>query len=112
MALHEIDPEAAGEAPASPEATTPVVGNEAGVRGRVVDTDGSGLPAVVTVVDPHGRQRARVRTGADGGFALDVPDDGWWQMVVAADGFAPYAGRIAGGTHDVVVLRPSRTARR
>ncbi|GAA4826546.1 hypothetical protein GCM10023201_11570 [Actinomycetospora corticicola] len=112
VALHEIDPQAAGEAPAAPEAPAPAVGKEAGVRGRVVDTDGSGLPAVVTVVDPHGSQRARVRTGGDGCFALDVPDDGWWQMVVAADGYAPYAGRIAGGTHDVVVLRPSRTARR
>lgn len=99
VALHGIDPDAA-----------PVVGN-AGLCGRVTDERGTGVPAVVTVVDPDGTQRGRVHAASDGAFTVDLPDDGWRQLVVAADGYAPYAGRIGGGTHDVV-LRPSGAVRR
>ncbi|MCD2185701.1 FUSC family protein [Actinomycetospora soli] len=112
VALHEIDPDAGGddrEVPDGTGPTRPAVGT--GLRGRVHDETGAGVAGVVTVVDPHGAQRGRVTTAPDGSFALDLPDDGWWQLVVAADGHAPYVGRVAGGTHDVV-LRPSRALRR
>ncbi|WP_433803424.1 FUSC family protein [Actinomycetospora sp. CA-084318] len=110
VALHEIDPDAAPEAAeGDPGPSRPVVGS--GLRGRVHDETGAGVAAVVTVVDPDGTQHGRVTTASDGSFALHLPDDGWWQVVVAADGHTPYAGRVAGGTHDVL-LRPARALRR
>ncbi|MCD2195501.1 FUSC family protein [Actinomycetospora endophytica] len=115
IALHEIDPTApipedasASEAAvaADPAATTCTA-----VRGRVTEGGGRGLDAVVTAVDPHGRQLGRVRTdaGAGGSFAVAVgAGTGPWLVVVAAAGFAPHAGRASAGPEHHVVLEPAR----
>ena len=98
VALHEIDPDAeAADAPTEPVER---------VAGRVTDADGRGLPAVVTVVDGNGLQLGRTRAGTDGGFAVPVgPGTGAWQLVVAAAGHAPHAGRARGSLDHRVVLQ-------
>ncbi|MFC5062463.1 FUSC family protein [Actinomycetospora atypica] len=98
VALHEIDPDA------EPAPTDDGPGER--VTGRVTDADGRGLTAVVTVVDGNGRQLGRTRAGEDGGFAVPVgPGTGAWQLVVAAAGHAPHAGRARGSVDHRVVLR-------
>lgn len=100
VALHEIDPDA--DPPADPPADDPA----ARVSGRVTDVDGEPLSAVVTVVDGDGVQLGRARAGSDGGFAVPVgPGTGAWQLVVAAAGHAPHAGRARGTLDHRVVLQ-------
>ncbi|MDL5158660.1 FUSC family protein [Actinomycetospora termitidis] len=109
VALHEIDPTATPAGPSTP--TAPAGGT--GVHGRVTDDAGRGLAAVVTVVDANGVQRGRVRSGEDGRFAVGtLPDGRSWQLVVAAAGHAPHAGRVVGAGAHEVVLRPTGPARR
>jgi uncharacterized membrane protein YccC len=113
IALHDIDPTARTDdtsTDAEPMPARPAGAPGTAVRGRVTDTRGRGLDAVVTAVDPHGRQLGRVRTDADAGgsFAVDVEGAGPWLVVVAAAGFAPHAGRAAAGPEHHVVLEPVR----
>ncbi|MEJ2869176.1 FUSC family protein [Actinomycetospora sp. OC33-EN08] len=110
VALHEIDPTVAPVAPAAP-AAPPAVGT--GLHGRVTDDGGRGLPAVVTLVDGNGAQRARVRSDDDGRFAVAVaPEERSWQLVVAAAGHAPHAGRVSGPGEHGIVLRATGPAPR
>ncbi|NMO93776.1 FUSC family protein [Actinomycetospora sp. TBRC 11914] len=116
LALHEVDPTAGpAERPrvdaAAPNAARPL--ETGAVRGRVTGEDGAGLDAVVTVVDPHGRQLGRVRTDAAAGGRFTVPVDGGrgpWLVVVAAAGYAPHAGRAPAGPEHRVVLAPAHRA--
>jgi uncharacterized membrane protein YccC len=114
IALHDIDPTAPTALPSSegPPGTAPAAGGAAvgAVRGRVTDARGTGLDAVVTAVDPHGRQLGRVRAeaSAGGSFAVAVGGTGPWLVVVAAAGFAPHAGRASAGPEHHVVLAPAR----
>lgn len=95
LALHEIDPDA-----------EPADASAERVAGRVTDADGRGLTAVVTVVDGNGLQLGRARAATDGGFAVPVgPGTGARQLVVAAAGHAPHAGRARGSVDHRVVLR-------
>jgi uncharacterized membrane protein YccC len=126
IALHDVDPTSLPDpalAPAAPAAVTDAGADTPAapaarpvIRGRVVDPHEHGLDAVVTVVDPHGRQLGRVRTDAAGGgtFAVEVGATGGpWLVVVAAAGFAPHAGRASAGPrgHEHhVVLEPAREA--
>ena len=119
IALHESDPTTHAstpdaEGPPDPTPTAAGTGAPAAVvRGRVTDAAGEGLDAVVTVVDPHGRQLGRVRTDAAGGgrFAVTAGDGpGPWLVVVAAAGRAPHAGRAAAGPEHHVVLAPAGRA--
>ena len=119
IALHESDPTTHAstpdaEGPPDPAPTAAgTVAPAAVVRGRVTDGAGEGLDAVVTVVDPHGRQLGRVRTDAAGGgrFAVTAGDGpGPWLVVVAAAGRAPHAGRAAAGPEHHVVLAPAGRA--
>jgi hypothetical protein len=137
LALHEVDPTAdvdAGRAaaghdaaadagpaddiehgadPAIPAADGLDAAGGAVVRGRVTDAADVGLDAVVTVVDPHGRQVGRVRTDAAAGgrFAVVAGEgSGPWLVVVAAAGRAPFAGRAAAGPEHQVVLAPAGRA--
>ncbi len=116
LALHEVDPTAE---PADGVADTPSLGTGAGdvqgtvVRGRVTDAAGHGLDAVVTVVDPHGRQLGRVRADPHAGGRFAVPAGagaGPWLVVVAAAGYAPHAGRAAAGPEYQVVLQQAHRA--
>lgn len=115
IALHDIDPTAPTALPSSegPSGTAPAAAGGAAavaVRGRVTDARGAGLDAVVTAVDPHGRQLGRVRAeaSAGGSFAVAVGGTGPWLVVVAAAGFAPHAGRASAGPEHHVVLAPAR----
>ncbi len=124
LALHEVDPTvhpvgpsgATGRGdPATPHLAGPAAAGTArcAVRGRVTDEGDRGLDAVVTVVDPHGRQLGRLRTdaGAGGRFTVPVGEErGPWLVVVVAAGFAPHAGRAAAGPEHRVVLAPARRA--
>ena len=113
LALHESDPTAEPAASAGQDGgdgteSAPSGAGTATVRGRVTDAAGAGLDAVVTVVDPHGRQLGRVRTDAGGRFAVTAGDGpGPWLVVVAAAGRAPHAGRAAAGPEHHVVLAPA-----
>ena len=112
LALHESDPTSDPGEPATADTarTTP---GAATVRGRVTDAADTGLDAVVTVVDPHGRQLGRVRTeaAAGGRFAVTAGDGpGPWLVVVAAAGRAPHAGRAVAGPEHHVVLAPAGRA--
>lgn len=112
IALHGIDPTGPDLAPTvGSSVDTPAVVPGAAIRGRVTDARGVGLDAVVTAVDPHGRQLGRDRADptAGGSFAVVVDEGtGPWLVVVAAAGFAPHAGRAAGGPEHHVVLEPAR----
>ena len=116
IALHEIDP--TGPDPSPRETTHQEPAAESGVPGaalcgRVTDSRGHGLDAVVTAVDPHGRQLGRGRADPVGGgrFAVTVDEStGPWLVVVAAAGFAPHAGRAAAGPEHHVVLEAARPA--
>lgn len=120
LALHEVDPTADPAGPAtsagrvlSRTTDEAASGTPTAVRGRVTDERGAGLDAVVTAVDPHGRQLGRVRTHAESGgcFAVPVGDGrGPWLVVVAAAGFAPHAGRATAGPEHRVVLAPAHRA--
>ncbi|MDT7742648.1 MAG: hypothetical protein QOE59_1726, partial [Actinomycetota bacterium] len=119
IALHASDPTADTGTPDTDGRSDPArntgstVDPTAVVRGRVTDASGVGLDAVVTVVDPHGRQLGRVRTDAaqDGSFAVTAgAGPGPWLVVVAAAGRAPHAGRAAAGPEHHVVLAPAGRA--
>ncbi|HEY2191233.1 MAG TPA: FUSC family protein, partial [Actinomycetospora sp.] len=113
LALHEVDPTAVPAGPATSDSPMTGATDEAApdgttaVRGRVTDERGAGVDAVVTAVDPHGRQLGRVRTDAAAGGCFTVPvgdGRGPWLVVVAAAGFAPHAGRATAGPEHRVVL--------
>ena len=120
LALHDVDPTArpgatpdveAGPDPAPVPTDAPATATV--VRGRVTDPAGAGLDAVVTVVDPHGRQLGRVRTDAAAGGRFSVTagsGPGPWLVVVAAAGRAPHAGRAAADAEHHVVLSPAARA--
>ncbi len=116
LALHDADPTAGPGASAEAPGLDPSAdGDErhAVVRGRVTDAAGTGLDAVVTVVDPHGRQlgHARADVGTGGRFTVTVGSGaGPWLVVVAAAGFAPHAGRATAGPEHQVVLAPADRA--
>jgi uncharacterized membrane protein YccC len=109
----DADAEAAGIADAAGTTASARGTAAAVVRGRVTDAADVGLDAVVTVVDPHGRQLGRVRTDAAAGgrFAVTAGiGPGPWLVVVAAAGRAPHAGRAAAGPEHHVVLAPAGRA--
>jgi uncharacterized membrane protein YccC len=116
IALHETDPTAdtgTPDADGRPDPARDATAPAAVVRGRVTDAAGVGLDAVVTVVDPHGRQLGRVRTDAAAGGRFVVTagvGPGPWLIVVAAAGRAPHAGRAAAGPEHHVVLAPAGRA--
>jgi hypothetical protein len=119
IALHEIDPTGPPALPSGDASTAsgaasseaPGGASDVAVRGRVTDARGRGLDAVVTAVDPHGRQLGRVRAEgtAGGSFAVAVGGGaGPWLVVIASAGFAPHAGRASAGPEHHVVLEPAR----
>jgi uncharacterized membrane protein YccC len=115
LALHESDPTAGATGPDDGVDTGParIDAGTATVRGRVTDAADTGLDAVVTVVDPHGRQLGRVRTDVSAGGRFAVPageGPGPWLVVIAAAGRAPHAGRAAAGPEHHVVLAPAGRA--
>lgn len=111
VALHEIDTAAPGPAPV--EAAAPGL---ARLCGAVTGADGALPDAVVTLIDPHGRQHGRTRA-TGGRYELVLPGAGTWQLVVGAPGHAPRADRLVVGersrvvVHDLV-LAPSRVRTR
>lgn len=58
------------------------------IRGRVVDAAGEGVPEAM-VAAGEGRQEVRVRTGADGAFALPLRGPGAFRLRVTRTGYAP-----------------------
>ncbi|GAA4782198.1 MFS transporter [Actinomycetospora chlora] len=70
-----------------------------GVRGHVLAPGGEGVHAVVTLVDPDGREAARALTDDDGGFHL-APREGTYLLVAtprdgAVGTYGPRADRVA-----------------
>jgi EmrB/QacA subfamily drug resistance transporter len=83
-----------------------------GITGRVVDPSGAPVAAaVLTLVDPTGRQLARSHSRSDGSYRIDPPRsaDGACVLVGAAHGRRPTAAQlrlpVAGGSlsHDVLL---------
>jgi protocatechuate 3,4-dioxygenase beta subunit len=80
--------------PRSEASIEAVLGPEAGVAGRVVRPDGSGVPAleVSLVGSAHA---VPVQTGADGGFFLDGLRPGTYELSVGSSGAGTlYRGRV------------------
>ncbi|GAA4404570.1 carboxypeptidase regulatory-like domain-containing protein [Tsukamurella soli] len=68
------------------------------VSGMVRRADGTPVPEpTVTVIDPSGRQAARVVGGADGSFALQVGIAGHYVLVASAEGYEPSAAAVIVG---------------
>ncbi|WP_037576035.1 MFS transporter [Phaeacidiphilus oryzae] len=98
--------------PGSPGSPGPSGSGRPGVTGRVVDASGAPVAdAVLTLVDPTGRQLARAHSHADGSYRIDPPAsaDGACVLVGAAHGRRPSAALLRlpafGGVlgHDVVL---------
>jgi hypothetical protein len=88
------------------------------VLGHVRAPDGGGVLAVVTLVDPDGREADRAVTAADGSFRLGPPHAGDYVLVAtprdgAATAYGPQADRVAvdGGPRSLdLVLTPRSVA--
>lgn len=66
------------------------------VHGALEDARGRAIAgAVVTLTDAAGRQVARARTGADGGYALPLATGGTYLLIAAAADAQPFAARVA-----------------
>jgi hypothetical protein len=81
------------------------------VLGRVRTVDGSALPwGTLTLIDVHGGQIDRGRSGDDGTYRLHAPETGDYLLICTAPANEPAAARIAIGaepaSHDIV-MRPS-----
>lgn len=78
-------------------------------RGRVLSREGRPLrQAVATVLHPDGRHVDWGRTDNDGRFALALPEEGPYLLVVSADGWAPQSSLVrlqAGETAPVTMTR-------
>jgi EmrB/QacA subfamily drug resistance transporter len=84
------------------------------VHGQVLDAAGAPLPhAVVTLIDPAGRQLARATAHEDGSYAVVAPERGSLILVASAPGREPQVTTLAvGGTpvsHDLVMLTGPKT---
>jgi uncharacterized surface anchored protein len=84
-----------------PEAAIPVTG-------RVHRGDGAAVTgAVLTLIDPSGRQVSRATAGSDGGYHLDAPNSGHYVLIASAGAHQPEASTIVVGTnpveHDLVL---------
>lgn len=79
------------------------------VRGRVLSPQGRPLrQAVATVLHTDGRHVDWGRTDNEGRFALALPEEGRYLLVVSADGWAPQSGLVhleAGETEPVTMTR-------
>ncbi|MCQ4084511.1 MFS transporter [Streptomyces sp. RB6PN25] len=81
-------------APAQPDA-----GSTAVIRGRVLDGTGAPIPhAVITLLDPAGRQLARDTAREDGSYAMDTPERGSLVLVGSAPGHRPQVATLALGS--------------
>jgi hypothetical protein len=62
---------------------------------RVVRRDGEPVAAaVVSLLDPHGREVDTTKTATDGGGELRTPHGGRFLMIVSAEGFQPRAALL------------------
>ncbi|OLT22521.1 hypothetical protein BJF81_01680 [Ornithinimicrobium sp. CNJ-824] len=79
------------------------------VRGRVLSPQGRPLrQAVATVLHTDGRHVDWGRTDNEGRFALALPEEGRYLLVVSADGWAPQSGLVhlePGETEPVTMTR-------
>lgn len=74
------------------------------IRGRVHRADGGGVVrAVLTLIDPAGRQAARAHTGAGGAFSVEVPAAGTYVLIASAGLQQPQALSVAIGDGPVEV---------
>ncbi|MEU2302337.1 MFS transporter [Streptomyces antibioticus] len=78
------------------------------VRGRVLAAEQVPVGgAAVTLLSPGGRQVARTNAGADGAYAVPVPGEGTYVLIVSADGHQPQAVTVVVGaepvTYDVLL---------
>jgi Carboxypeptidase regulatory-like domain len=63
---------------------------------RVVRRDGEPVAAaVVSLLDPHGREVDTTKTATDGGGELRTPHGGRFLMIVSAEGFQPRAALLS-----------------
>jgi protocatechuate 3,4-dioxygenase beta subunit len=68
------------------------------VRGAVLEPDRTAVPgAVLTLIDPEGRQTARTTSGDDGRWTLTAPRAGSYVLIAAAPGHQPQALTVALG---------------
>jgi uncharacterized membrane protein YgaE (UPF0421/DUF939 family) len=77
--------------------TVPAASGSAGgtrIRGRVRGPDGTGIPAAVTLIGPHGQQAARAEAGPDGAYWLDAPAPGAYVLLTAAGSHQPAATTV------------------
>ncbi|MDG3011688.1 hypothetical protein G4X40_16205 [Rhodococcus sp. D2-41] len=74
------------------------------IRGRVHRADGGGVErAVLTLIDPTGRQVGRAHTRSDGGFAVEAPEPGTYVLIASAGLQQPQALSVTVGDHPVEV---------
>ncbi|BCB83069.1 MFS transporter [Phytohabitans suffuscus] len=101
-------PEQGTEQPATVEH-----GQEAVVRGRVVNSGGNAIRnAVVTLLTPSGQQVDWSQADSSGAFSLAIPGPDRYLIVTAAEGWAPYsqlAALHAGHDIEPIVLRKRLT---
>jgi MFS family permease len=84
------------------------------VHGQVLDAAGAPVPhAVVTLIDPAGRQLARATAHEDGSYAVVAPKRGSLILVASAPGREPQVTTLAVGStpvsHDLVMLTGPKT---
>jgi outer membrane cobalamin receptor len=82
------------------------------VRGRVVDPDGRAVPAADVLLVRGGSVVARTATDRSGGFILEAPDEGRYELRVALDGFHARPIPVTGGSeaHDLGTIALSISA--
>lgn len=91
----EPDVDRATDQDTDPAAANGHAAPDGAVRGRVCSVDGTPLAgATVTLVDARGRELARTRTGPDGAYALDAPDEPAL-LICAAATHAPQARHLS-----------------
>jgi len=71
---------------------------DSAVEGCVLSADGRPLAgAVVTLIDPSGRQLGRATTREDGRYAVDTPGAGTYVLIGSAPGHQPEAATLSVG---------------
>lgn len=73
-------------------------GEDVAISGRVHREDGRPVPeAALTLIDPKGRQAARVTGDANGEFVFPAADAGSYVLIASANGHQPTAVNVAVG---------------